>query len=406
MAEVRDIELVLVTGAGASCGLGANGKRIAAMKEWSERLTGALGMDPGSALLVKLSYGIDGMEFERRLGSFIAQATAFRKISAARWSASRWVSWRELTRSAPGFLTTQSSPSLTTCRCSAIATILLLRTSVRMIARGGSSPLGGDLIATGQAKVALSARSMRGTRFQGPHRWSGPRKRLATGTRRRIPGVQVDEKLTARLDDLITKADQVLATHKPNPPNYIGFTTLNSGAFAEWQTQSLSFLINLLGASHVYVESFRERVEHGHRSDVGVGKGILQAVREDLSLGYLAEVRALVAAEVFSDFLEMADHLLDAGYHDPAASLSGAVLENGLRQIAAKHGVTVKARDDLSSLNSKCAAAGVYNRLVQKKAQVWIGVRNHADHGEFSEYQESDVRDMLAGVRDFLGTYV
>ena len=218
--------------------------------------------------------------------------------------------------------------------------------------------------------------------------------------------MQVDEKLTARLDDLITKADQVLATHKPNPPNYIGFTTLNSGAFAEWQTQSLSFLINLLGASHVYVESFRERVEHGHRSDVGVGKGILQAVREDLSLGYLAEVRALVAAEVFSDFLEMADHLLDAGYHDPAASLSGAVLENGLRQIAAKHGVTVKARDDLSSLNSKCAAAGVYNRLVQKKAQVWIGVRNHADHGEFSEYQESDVRDMLAGVRDFLGTYV
>ena len=31
------------------------------MKEWSDRLTGALGSDPGSALLVKLSYGIDGM---------------------------------------------------------------------------------------------------------------------------------------------------------------------------------------------------------------------------------------------------------------------------------------------------------------------------------------------------------
>ena len=48
------------------------------MKEWSDRLTGALGNDPGSALLVKLSYGIDGMEFERRLGMFIAQAAAFR----------------------------------------------------------------------------------------------------------------------------------------------------------------------------------------------------------------------------------------------------------------------------------------------------------------------------------------
>src|SRR6266851_4758036 len=73
----RDLDLVLITGAGASYDLGASGMKIAAMKEWSDRLTGAL-IDPGSSLLVGLQFGLDGMEFERRLGVFLASARAFR----------------------------------------------------------------------------------------------------------------------------------------------------------------------------------------------------------------------------------------------------------------------------------------------------------------------------------------
>ena len=83
----------------------------------------------------------------------------------------------------------------------------------------------------------------------------------------------------------------------------------------------------------------------------------------------------------------------------------GAV-KNGLRQIATDQGIKLKAKEDLSSLNSKCARAGVYNQLTQKKVQVWTGVRNHADHGEFDEYSDSDVREMLAGVTDFLAAHL
>jgi hypothetical protein len=104
-------------------------------------------------------------------------------------------------------------------------------------------------------------------------------------------------------------------------------------------------------------------------------RGILRALREDLELGYLENVRLLVAADLFSDFIEMAEHLLETGYKDPAASLTGAVLEDGLRKIAAHNGITLKSKEDLSSLNTKCADGGVYNRLVQKKINVWIGVR-------------------------------
>lgn len=78
-------------------------------------------------------------------------------------------------------------------------------------------------------------------------------------------------------------------------------------------------------------------------------------MKEDVELGHLARVRALITADVFSDFLEMADHLLDAGYKDPAASLVGAVLENGLRTVATDHHITVKTRDDLGSLTAAFA---------------------------------------------------
>ena len=36
VADERDIELVLVTGAGASCELGVDGNKVAAMKDWAD----------------------------------------------------------------------------------------------------------------------------------------------------------------------------------------------------------------------------------------------------------------------------------------------------------------------------------------------------------------------------------
>lgn len=117
-------------------------------------------------------------------------------------------------------------------------------------------------------------------------------------------------------------------------------------------------------------------------------------------------MQALVSAEIFTDFVEMTEHLLEQGYKDPAASLVGAVLEDGLRKISAKNAVTVKAKEDISSLNKKLADAQVYNRLRQKKLQVWNDVRNNADHGKFSEYSKDDVKEMIKGVSDFLAQYL
>jgi hypothetical protein len=214
-----------------------------------------------------------------------------------------------------------------------------------------------------------------------------------------------DEILT-RLDALIQKADNVLRTHKPNPPNVIGFPTLDFEAFSEWQTQSIAYLSNLLGSDHIYVQKFKDEVKNAYTSHVATGKGILKGVREDIEGGYLKRIEALLSADIFSDFLEMAEYLLKQGYKDPAASLIGAVLEDGLQRICSNQGITVKLKEDISSLNKKLADNDVYNRLTQKKLQVWNDVRNNADHGNFDEYGIDDVKDMLKGVQDFLESYL
>jgi len=216
----------------------------------------------------------------------------------------------------------------------------------------------------------------------------------------------LEQDLCERIDALLRKGDQVLSTHKPNPPNVIGFPTLDHGVFVEWQTQSLAFLSGLLPKDHPYIEQFRSEVKEGFRSNVEAGLGILRALREDIVGGYLRTFTALVQADVFTDFLDMAQHLLESGYKDAAALLTGAVLEEGLRQIAMARNITVKSKDDMGSLNQRCADAGIYNRLMQKKIQVWNETRNNAAHGHFNQYGEEDVTAMLAGVRDFLASYL
>lgn len=219
--------------------------------------------------------------------------------------------------------------------------------------------------------------------------------------------MKLDERVRKRAVALIDKASQVLSTHTPNPSNYVGFPTLAGQEYANWRSQSLVFLTDLLGSDHVYTNDYRDKTkEFDYAESVRAGLGILQAVLEDIDQGFIETVRQLMAAELLSDLFEQAEHLLEYGYTAPAASLAGAVLENGLRSIAKRNEIQTRDRDDLSTLNQKVADKEIYNRLVQKKVQVWTAVRNSADHGRFDEFNVSDVRELIQGAQSFLGDYL
>jgi hypothetical protein len=213
---------------------------------------------------------------------------------------------------------------------------------------------------------------------------------------------QADKKILERIEQLIQKGIQTKSHYIPSPPNVIGGGHIDYSVFNEWKNSAENIIVKVAGKDSHYYQNFIEQVKNPWNEHAEKGVGILKALKDDIGSGFLTDVRELVIAEVFTDFLDMAEHLLDAGYKDPAGSLIGAVLEDGLRKICNKYGVQVKTSDDISSLNAKLASQGVYNRLVQKQIQAWKAIRDSADHGKFKEYEQEDVIAMLSGVQRFL----
>jgi hypothetical protein len=137
-------------------------------------------------------------------------------------------------------------------------------------------------------------------------------------------------------------------------------------------------------------------------------KGALLALRRDYELGHLQSVTELVHADTFASFMEMADHLYEQGYKDAAAVVAGSVLEQHLRELSNKNGIPIEIsgkRKKADTLNSDLAGAAVYSKLDQKNVTSWLGLRNAAAHGNYSEYTPQQVRLMIDAILDFIARF-
>ena len=134
--------------------------------------------------------------------------------------------------------------------------------------------------------------------------------------------------------------------------------------------------------------------------------GVVEAAQRDFEAGLLFDMRALIAADLLGDFIEQAETLFKAGYHVPAASLAGAVLEDTLRKLCESRGVAVPKSTKIDSLNSDLARAGIHDKLIQKRITALADIRNNADHGHFDKFTRTDVEDMVKWVRSFAADHL
>jgi hypothetical protein len=118
------------------------------------------------------------------------------------------------------------------------------------------------------------------------------------------------------------------------------------------------------------------------------------------------DLRALVAAELIGDFTDQAEALVQEGYHVPAASLIGAVLEDALRKLCGVKSIPVPDKTKIDHLNAELARAGVYDKLIQKRITALADIRNNADHGHFDKFKREDVEDMVRWVRRFTADFL
>ncbi len=130
--------------------------------------------------------------------------------------------------------------------------------------------------------------------------------------------------------------------------------------------------------------------------------GILEAANNDFSEDFLFNVRNLIRAELFDDFLSQAEYLLSEGFVLPAASLAGAVLEDSLRKLCDKHTIGYPEKTKINALNTSLAKKEVYDSLISKLIIAYADIRNNADHMRSEKVKKDDVDDMIKWIRRFI----
>jgi len=208
-----------------------------------------------------------------------------------------------------------------------------------------------------------------------------------------------------RADQLIALGQQVVATRKRNEYS----ESVDGALMKGFRAAALSFIDRVYGREHPHFAEFQSSTDNSYFYNADNGLAIIRTIRDEIAGGWLFTVRGLVAAEVFADFLEMGEHLLESGYKDPAAVMGGSVLEEHLRQLCSKHAIAVDEQKSgknipkkADRLNAELASATAYSKLDQKQITAWLDLRNNAAHGNYSAYTKEQVQQLLAGVTNFM----
>ena len=229
----------------------------------------------------------------------------------------------------------------------------------------------------------------------------------------------------ARFDDLIAEGKALVDSIQVIPPHESGafvitYTTYNwdPQRLGRWKTTCLALLQPFAEhGSHSKGQIDLIATTNGEKPRVEYCLGILEAFRDDFDKGFLDNLVLKVEAELASDYMGQAEGLLKEGQsgkfdHVPAAVLAGAVLEKGLRTLCGQQQpavATVTPKGDPKTLNpliDDLKKAGVFNELRAKQLRAWADIRNKAAHGEFDEFQKSDVEQMIEGITNFLADYL
>jgi len=220
--------------------------------------------------------------------------------------------------------------------------------------------------------------------------------------------MSAQDRATDSFRRLIEEGRRIVSASGWDGDNYRRFPAAND--YFRFRTEAMNLVRRTCGPDS---DHYRELTRLAEAKELSTNSfyfvhclGVLEAAQRDFDAGLLFDLRALIAADILGDFVEQAEQLLAVGYHVPAASLAGAIVEDLLRKLCEKHGVSVPASTKIDRLNADLAKASVYDKLVQKRITALADIRNNADHGHFDKFTREDVEDMVKWVKRFGADYL
>jgi hypothetical protein len=211
------------------------------------------------------------------------------------------------------------------------------------------------------------------------------------------------KEITTQLEPLITQYRQLQSKSKYDDLSDFGEDTriLVSRLHAAFQ--------RVVPTSSTYaVDAAKLRSEPAHTAIhelVALAQGLL----DDIKDGWGTTLVELVHADTQADMIEMSRDLLASGYKDASAVITGTGLELHLRAMATAQWIpTQNAKGQhvkADTLKAELRKAGAFSQIQEKQITYWLGVRNSAAHGSYSDYTKDDVSRMIDGITSFVDSH-
>jgi len=192
---------------------------------------------------------------------------------------------------------------------------------------------------------------------------------------------------------------------------YEDFSDLEIEEITSLKTRIIATIKRITGTNSSYYREIQEIKELKKPIDSKKLKyfiGPLDALYSDLQSDYLKSLSELISGDIFSDYLDMAEHLFNESYKDAAAVIAGSTLEEHLRKLCQNFSIdiTIKTKKGIKpkkadQMNSDLVKQNVYSTSEQKQITAWLAIRNDAAHGNYSNYTSDQVKLLIQGVRDF-----
>lgn len=219
------------------------------------------------------------------------------------------------------------------------------------------------------------------------------------------------QKLIREVEHLLGQARKVLdTTLSSSNPN--AAPEVKEETFHAFRISSSSWLNRVFGNNHTCSQAFLHEVTHATVARTKRAVGILEAARIELDGDWLSTTKGTLAKDMLINVLRHAQMQRDAGNMRAAVVICGAVIDELLRRVCLRAGITL-VNDQVQGkatakkalqLTGEAYKKKVYDRAVNKQLISWIELFNEQVEGKNDPPKEKQVDQMLKGTRVIITT--
>ena len=233
------------------------------------------------------------------------------------------------------------------------------------------------------------------------------------------------EDIISRFDTLINRGQELIGTLGPALTSISGdgdrsydhdsyeywIPQRSIPEFRSWLTSS-SNLIHFVVPSENHLAKECDRIMSDKELMQGIPSsvlvimlGLLKGTKNEWDHGFLGHIEYIIAGATFDDFLDYAENYYKGNKKTESSILASAVLEDTVKKIAQKNGLTTSGKT-LDPLIDELVKANVFTPVKCKRVKAYTGVRNHALHAEWDKFDISDVGQLIEGTRELIENYL